>query len=313
MKKYNLQLIEGKSRQDGVLNVKDSSFTIVLSSGELIKLPYDEITDYSVIDGNLTIKLLNNTQVVVACKIDNFLQDKLDSIINDNSIQEEKTKPKEVVETNNRINNKYNAVVFLANGQVNADVSLTNSDVLVDDGGEVLNIPISSIIRLSLEENGNIKIYSNNNSNLVIKCENSQELYDRIKKLKSKTTYKTTSNVGVKDVFGNDVLKAQKKKNNTMLIVYGIIAVVVFFIFISSISTGSTQEKRAEECIAKIFPTNASSYKCKYSHIGRLVNCENGLLHLQLYESDDGKRFIVRGEVEKGKYVVLNKDCFGGK
>ena len=50
MRKLNVVFIQGDKKDDAILKIKDDSLTITTSDGNLVKIPYSNIKDYSKIE-----------------------------------------------------------------------------------------------------------------------------------------------------------------------------------------------------------------------------------------------------------------------
>lgn len=291
MMKLAVKLIDGGTEENAVLNIKDNSFVIKTDAGELIKILYTNIEDYKYTENNeLIFHLLKSNDIVIKCKLNEELRAKLDEIVSQPMAQEH-DKSISVKNTEKTATAKrYNGVVFLPRGQANCDITLKNENITIESGSEILIIPYNSIIRLELTDNEDIKICSNNNNNFVIRCEDGDVLYKELKKSKSNSTYESSSNIKVQDVFGNDILKANNNKNIIKLVLGVAVIVVPIMMFISWINKGNSPADTIAWDVRQM--DNVLGYGTRYV-IGDLigVTCNE--------EEDDGQgRYIVKCNVQ---------------
>ncbi len=298
MIKLTVKLIDGDIKENAVLNIKDNSFVIKTDAGELIKIPYNNIESYKYNESNkLTFHLLDGNNIVIKCKLNEQLKTKLEEIVSQPKVQ-----PKEKVQEHDKVDKvkkvekssnskKYNGTVFLPRGQTNCDVTLNKDNLTIESGSEILIIPYNSIIRLELTDNNDIKILSNNNNNFVIRCKNIDVLYRELKKSKSNSTYESSSNVKVQDVFGNDVIKVNTQNGSGVKILV-IISIIIGIIFMfkscvnSSDSPANTIQWDIRDMGAKL------GYGTRYT-IGEVISAS---CHEE--ENDGNGRYIIRCNVQ---------------
>lgn len=218
--------------------------------------------------------------------------------------------------TKEKKSKSYNVEVIHYNGKYSIPLEtrlyLEPTAIRLDRKTEVINIPYNAILNLAEDHNKIIIMCNHGKKYVITETDYVDEIMKCIQDSMDEVDYDKNAAIEVADALGN-VTYNSKKSNRKITIAICVIVAICLICFTSCTITSSNQETKAKECIAKIYPEDADQYSCKYSHIGKLVNCEDGtgLLNLQLYESQDGDRFIVRGDTGNGKYIILNDDCFG--
>lgn len=291
MRKLRVSLIDNSVEENATLNIKDNSFVITTDSGELIKIAYSSIKKYAY-DTNkseLTFFLLNQEKVIIRCQLDTQLKQQLNQLVSSNKDNTviSKTKENGISITNNP-NNKYNITIFLPNGKAECDLSIRDDRIAIEQSSEILFIPYTSIIKLELTDNDDIKIYSNFNNNFIIRCNNNRELYDKLKKMKDKVKYESNAKIVVQDMFGKDILKEQNTKKITKYAIITSIVVVLVILFGNRVNT----DDPASTVASDIRKGNATlGYGTKYV-IGEVISAS-----CSEEENDGNGRYIIKCSV----------------
>ena len=244
--KYKVKYNDDGVKIDAILRIKDDSF-VVTYIDYVVNVHYEDIENITY--NNNTLKISENgNEHVIYCSEEAY--NAIESRCDNNDIDIEESMQVETVFDSKKENieksKKYKALVFLPDGQSECNLSLTTKDLVIDDGIDILRIPISAIIRVILEDNNNIKVLSNGNKNIVIKSNKYKELYSELKKLKDKIPHNSNSSIIVKDVFGNTMQTNTKIKttgNHPIIFILGIIlfSVIIGLIILPSNSSDNGQ------------------------------------------------------------------------
>lgn len=229
----------------------------------------------------------------------NHLNELLKKESNSNKIETVKTSKQETVKTSKQEderlnnddnkNNKYDVNLFLPKGQCEATLIIGDTDLKVESSNEILFIPYTSIISLQKTSAGDIKVIANNNYSFVIRCDNSERLYNDLQEIKESVSHDISSKIKIEDVFGNDMIKAQVNQNKVKIIAVIAIVVAIFLMFRSCGGGGSDAASTISWDIRQ--QDMALGYGTKYS-IGELLSTSC------VEDEEDGKgRYIVRCEV----------------
>ncbi len=229
--KFNVKYNDEGTKIGATLKIKDDGLTITYVD-YVINIHYRDIEDISFQNGVLRI-YENDNKHIIYCSEDvyNAINSRCENTVSEEEIEEAVDVAEEKIESNKN-SKSYKAIVFLPNGQGECTLSLNSKNIVIDDEVNTLRIPISSIIRIILEDNNNIKVLSNNNKNIVIKSNKYKEIYDELKSIKKNIKHDTNATITIKDAFGNDLVRSENKQNKTS----GIKLIVIVFVIIGLIS-----------------------------------------------------------------------------
>ena len=229
--KFNVKYNDEGTKIGATLKIKDDGLTITYVD-YVINIHYRDIEDISFQNGVLRI-YENDNEHIIYCSEDvyNIINSRCENTVSEEEIEEVVDVEEEKIESNKN-SKSYKAIVFLPNGQGECTLSLNSKNIVIDDGVNTLRIPVSSIIRIILEDNNNIKVLSNNNKNIVIKSNKYKEIYNELKSIKKNTKHDTNATITIKDAFGNDLVQSENKQNKSS----GIKLIVIVFVIIGLIS-----------------------------------------------------------------------------